>query len=290
MKKKITSTFIVTISISIVLAIWFVMSYVFKVKTIYVPTPGATFSRLIDLAQTKMFWLDILYSFKRVFIGFGLSLIVAYPLMLVSLLNKNVKQVVFNLVEFFRYLPIPVFIPLTILWFGIGDIGKIFIIFLGTFAQMVPMFYDSANLLNNKFPAFAAALKWEKKDHIKKIIIPGSAPLIMDNARLCFGWAWTYLIIAELLGAENGMGYAIIRAQRYLATDKIFAYIITIGLIGVLIDRTIYYFKNKLFKWQEFVFVRHFLTAFHIVPQIDVLVAKMFSLFYLLQYHPCAQR
>jgi NitT/TauT family transport system permease protein len=193
-----------------------------------------------------MFWLDILYSFKRVLIGFGLSFIVAYPLMLVSLLNKNVKKVVFNLVEFFRYLPIPVFIPLTILWFGIGDFGKIFIIFLGTFAQMIPMFYDSANLLNNKFPAFTAALKWKKTDHIKKIIIPGSAPLIMDNARLCFGWAWTYLIIAELLGAENGMGYAIIRAQRYLATDKIFAYIITIGLIGVLIDRSIYFFKNKL--------------------------------------------
>jgi NitT/TauT family transport system permease protein len=250
MKKRISSTITIIISISIVLTIWFVISYIVKIRTLYLPTPIATFSRLIDLSQTEMFWLDILYSFKRVLIGFGLSFIVAYPLMLVSLLNKNVKKVVFNLVEFFRYLPIPVFIPLTILWFGIGDFGKIFIIFLGTFAQMVPMFYDSANLLNNKFPAFTAALKWKKTDHIKKIIIPGSAPLIMDNARLCFGWAWTYLIIAELLGAENGMGYAIIRAQRYLATDKIFAYIIAIGFIGVLIDRSIYFFKNKLFKWQ----------------------------------------
>lgn len=250
MKKKVSSTLIVLISISIVLTVWIIVSYVFKVKTIYVATPLDTFSTLNDLIQTESFWLDVLYSFKRVFIGFGLSFIIAYPLMLISLINRNVKQVVFNLVEFFRYLPIPVFIPLTILWFGIGDIGKIFIIFLGTFAQMVPMFYDSATLLNNKYPAFSAALKWRKTDHIKKVIIPGSAPLIMDNSRLCFGWAWTYLIIAELLGAENGMGYAIIRAQRYLATDKIFAYIITIGIIGVLIDRSIYMIKNKLFKWQ----------------------------------------
>lgn len=250
MKKKVSSTLIVLLSISIVLTVWILVSYVFKVKTIYVATPLDTFSTLNDLIQTESFWLDVLYSFKRVFIGFGLSFIVAYPLMLISLINKNVKQVVFNLVEFFRYLPIPVFIPLTILWFGIGDTGKIFIIFLGTFAQMVPMFYDSATLLNDKYPAFSAALKWRKIDHIKKIIIPGSAPLIMDNSRLCFGWAWTYLIIAELLGAENGMGYAIIRAQRYLATDKIFAYIITIGIIGVLIDRSIYIIKNKLFKWQ----------------------------------------
>jgi len=240
----------IMISVFIIMVFWSILSYVIEVKTIYIPKPDATFVKLVEMFGLRDYWLDILYSSKRVFLGFALSFLVAYPLTLLTLLNDNIKRIVFYIVEFFRYLPIPVFIPLTILWFGVGDSGKIFVIFLGTFAQMIPMFYDSAMLLSEKFNSFSAALKWSNFDYLKHIIIPGSLPLIIDNSRLCFGWAWTYLIIAELLGANNGMGYAIIRAQRYLATDTIFAYIITIGIMGVLIDRLIKFLKIKTFRWQ----------------------------------------
>lgn len=238
------------VSILIVMVFWSILSYGIQLKTIYVPKPDTTFVKLFKMLQSSEYWLDILYSSKRVFLGFILSFLLAYPLTLLTLIDENVKRIVFNIVEFFRYLPIPVFIPLTILWFGVGDLGKIFIIFLGTFAQMIPMFYDSAMFMKQRYQSFTAALKWSNTQYLKKIIIPGSLPLIIDNSRLCFGWAWTYLIIAELLGAENGMGYTIIRAQRYLETDKIFAYIITIGIIGVVIDKSIHFIKRKTFKWQ----------------------------------------
>lgn len=202
------------------------------------------------MSTTGEFWLDVYSSFVRVFLGFLLSFIISYPLAIVSLIHKPTREVIFYIVEFFRYLPIPVFIPLTILWFGVDDLSKVMIVFLGTFAQMIPMYYDSARLMDDeKFNSFIHALKWKRWKYVKKVVIPGSAPHILDDSRLCFGWAWTYLIIAELLGAENGMGYAIIRAQRYLATDKIFVYIIAIGVLGVIMDRSLVIIRQRAFKW-----------------------------------------
>ena len=237
------------ITLFFVFGLWVLLTEVVKIEKIFLPSLSDTIVTLISLAGTSDFWLDIFYSFFRVLLGFILSVSVSYPLMLLALLNARSKAIIFYIVEFFRYLPIPVFIPLTVLWFGIGDFGKIMIVFLGTFAQMIPMFYDSAISMDGKFKSFEFGLKWDRLTYIKNIIIPGSNPSILDDCRLCFGWAWTYLIIAELLGAENGIGYAIIRAQRYLATDKIFAYVIVIGLLGLLSDSAMKLSKKHFFKW-----------------------------------------
>lgn len=235
--------------IGIVLGLWFIGTNVIGIKPIFIPTPKATAQSLWDLIQTQVFFKDLLSSWYRVLIGFTLSFIVAYPITLVALLNDKIKNFIFYFVEFFRYLPIPVFVPLTILWFGVEDFSKIVIIFLGTFAQMIPMFYDSVIVVEKKYSSFNAALKWTKIKYIEKVIMTGSAPAIMDNARICLGWAWTYLVVAEIVGAEYGLGYAIIRAQRYLATDKIFAYIIIIGLVGILTDRIMNLIKRITFPW-----------------------------------------
>lgn len=239
----------VVVSIVGVLIIWQLVTTLGNINKAFLPSPKDTFLQLGSSIFTIEFWKDLWSSWYRVILAFMLSFLVSYLVTLYALINKNFKSGLFIIVEFFRYLPIPVFIPLTILWFGIGDFSKIIIVFLGTFAQMIPMFYDSSLLLENKFNAFESSLKWDKKKYVRNIIIPGSMPYILDNSRICFGWAWTYLIIAELLGAQNGLGYAIIRAQRYLATDKIFAYIIVIGILGVVMDRFFQWIRLKYFKW-----------------------------------------
>lgn len=234
-----------------ILGIWYFFSNVYGIKEIFLPSPYNTISALGQLIQQNEFWADFFSSLYRVFLGFLISFIIAYPISLVSLLNNNVRDNIFYIVEFFRYLPVPVFIPITILWFGIEDMSKIVIIVLGTFAQMIPMFYDSATAIEKKYSAFNFALKWTKWKYIKNVIIKGSAPSILDNSRICLGWAWTYLIVAEIVGAEHGIGYAIIRAQRYLATDRIFAYIIVIGLVGIITDRSLVYLRKKIFPWHK---------------------------------------
>ena len=246
---KISSFLLLLASIFIIILAWYLLTDVWGVRSIFLPSPQATFTKWLSLLTTGTFWLDVKASTYRVLMGFLFSFAVAYPLVIGSLINRNIKEVVFYQVEFFRYLPIPVFIPLTVLWFGVDDAGKLMVVFLGTFAQMIPMFYDSSMLLNRRYDAFIHALKWSRWKYIKNVIIPGAAPHVLDNARLCFGWAWTYLIIAELMGADHGIGYAIIRAQRTLNTDTIFAYILTIGIIGICTDRLMFYLKKQLFQW-----------------------------------------
>lgn len=235
----------------ILVGLWYFLTNVYGVKEIFLPAPGKTFKALIGLFQQNEFWADLGSSWYRVFVGFVISFLIAYPISLLAVWNNTFRDNIFYVVEFFRYLPVPVFIPITILWFGVDDMSKIVIIILGTFAQMIPMFYDSAIAVEKKYAAFNFALKWSKWSNIENVVIKGSAPAILDNSRICLGWAWTYLIVAEIVGAEHGIGYAMIRAQRYLATDKIFAYIIVIGLIGILTDRTLVYLRKRIFTWHK---------------------------------------
>lgn len=249
MKIKSSQFLFLLATILAVHLVWISANYLFEVRDLFIPNIFKTYSTFFNLFKSNQFWFDLSASIYRVFAGFVLSLLVAYPITMATIINERSKTSILYLIEFFRYLPIPVFIPLTILWFGVGDNGKIFIIFLGTFAQMIPLFFDSAIGYKTGFSSMQASLRWDSKRILSKVIIPGSAPAIWDNSRVCLGWAWTYLVIAELLGAENGLGYSIIRSQRYLATDRIFAYIIVIGLIGVLSDRAMVYFRKRLFKW-----------------------------------------
>ncbi len=235
----------------IVAGIWYFFSNVYGVRAIFLPSPQSTLAALWSMLQQAEFWQDLLSSWFRVFIGFLISFLIAYPISFASLLNNKVRDTIFYFVEFFRYLPVPVFIPITILWFGIEDMSKIIIIVLGTFAQMIPMFYDSATTVEKKYSSFNFALKWSKLKYIENVVVKGSAPSILDNSRICLGWAWTYLIVAEIVGAEHGIGYAMIRAQRYLATDKIFAYIIVIGLIGIFTDRSLVLIRKRVFPWNK---------------------------------------
>lgn len=235
----------------ILLGIWYFFTNVIGVREIFLPSPDKTLSAFMGLVKQNEFWIDLGSSWYRVILGFVISFLIAYPICLLALMNTTFRDNIFYIVEFFRYLPVPVFIPITILWFGIDDMSKIVIIILGTFAQMIPMFYDSARAVEKKYSSFNFALKWSKCDYIDNVIIKGSAPAILDNSRICLGWAWTYLIVAEIVGAEHGIGYAMIRAQRYLATDRIFAYIIVIGLIGILTDRSLVYLRKRVFAWHK---------------------------------------
>lgn len=237
--------------LAVVFVLWYFFSSICGVREIFLPSPLKTLAALFELIQQGGFWMDLFSSWYRVVIGFVISFMIAYPIVLLSLLNNTLRDNIFYVVEFFRYLPVPVFIPITILWFGVEDTSKIVIIVLGTFAQMIPMFYDSAAAIDEKFSSFNFALKWTRWKYVKNVIINGSAPDVLDNSRICLGWAWTYLIVAEIVGAEHGIGYAMIRAQRYLATDRIFAYIIVIGFVGIISDRTLVLARKRIFSWHK---------------------------------------
>jgi NitT/TauT family transport system permease protein len=135
------------------------------------------------------------------------------------------------------------------LWIGIDEPSKIAIIFIGTFFQMVLMVAEDVRRVPQAQIEAAQTLGATRGEVIKLVLLPGAKPALVDTLRITMGWAWTYLVVAELVAANSGLGYAILKAQRFLQTDKIFAGIIIIGLIGLITDQLFRWAHRLAFPW-----------------------------------------
>jgi NitT/TauT family transport system permease protein len=155
------------------------------------------------------------------------------------------------MVGFIRYMPASAFIPLFILWLGIGDIEKVAIIFVGSFFQLVLMVSVVAKNVHKDMLETAYTLGAKRFQVIRKVLLPASLPGIVDTLRIIVGWAWTYIIVAELVASSSGIGYMIISAQRMLRTASIIFGILTIGMLGLITDYGFKWLHKKLFAWVE---------------------------------------
>ena len=153
------------------------------------------------------------------------------------------------LTDFIRYMPAVAFIPLVMLWVGIDEGSKIAIIFIGTFFQMVLMIAEDIRRVPINQIEAAHTMGANRGEIVSLVIIPSAKSTLLDTLRITMGWAWTYLVVAELVAANSGLGYSILRAQRFMQTDKIFAGIILIGLIGLAIDQLFRWLHRKSFPW-----------------------------------------
>jgi NitT/TauT family transport system permease protein len=230
--------------------IWSVLVHGFKLPSIFLPPIEKMPLVLWDMFVKERILIDILISSYRVIIGFAIAVVLATPLGLLMGFSNKLSKMFDPIIGFIRYMPVPVFIPLTILWVGSGDIQKMVIIFLGAFFQLVLMTEDATKSVRKDYFEAAVMLGAPKKDLILRVLVPASFPAIFDSYRVCIGWAWTYLVVAEIVGATTGIGYYIIKAQRYLMVPQIFAAIVLIGLLGMLTDICFSYFHKRLFPWE----------------------------------------
>jgi NitT/TauT family transport system permease protein len=146
-------------------------------------------------------------------------------------------------------MPAVAFIPLVMLWIGIDESSKVAIIFIGTFFQMVLMVAEDVRRVPMAQIEAAQTMGATREELIRLVIFPSAKPALLDTLRVTMGWAWTYLVVAELVAANSGLGYAILKAQRFLQTDKIFASMMLIGVIGLLTDQLFRAFHRKAFPW-----------------------------------------
>jgi NitT/TauT family transport system permease protein len=231
--------------------IWSILTYGGFVDPLFLPSPGRVFQAGLDLFKDLDFTTDILNSVCRVMMGFIIAGIIGVPLGLIMGTFKVAEALTEPVVGFIRYMPASAFIPLFILWLGIGDIEKVAIIFVGSFFQLVLMVAVVAKNVHKDMLETAYTLGAKRFQVIRKVLLPASLPGIVDTLRIIVGWAWTYIIVAELVASASGIGYMIISAQRMLRTGNIIFGILTIGMLGLITD---YFFKwlyNKLFPWVE---------------------------------------
>ena len=229
--------------------LWAVLSAGGWVDPLFLPGPLGVFERLYTWLLNDDLLGDTAISMYRVMAGFALSAVFALPLGLLIGAFRPVEALLEPLTDFVRYMPAVAFIPLVMLWFGIGESAKIAIIFIGTFFQMVLMVAENVRLVPKAQIEAAQTMGADRYEMIRLVLLQSAKPAILDTLRITMGWAWTYLVVAELVASNSGLGYAILRAQRFLKTDTIFGGIILIGLIGLLMDQAFRWLHRRSFPW-----------------------------------------
>ena len=163
---------------------------------------------------------------------------------------KPIEALLEPFVSFSRYLPASAFIPLLILWAGIGELQKLLVIFIGSVFQIILMVSVSVSATRRDLVEASYTLGASDAGVVRRVLIPANAPDIAETLRLVLGWAWTYVIVAELIGASSGIGYMIINSQALMATGQIIFGIIVIGIIGLISDFAFKTVNRSLFAWR----------------------------------------
>jgi NitT/TauT family transport system permease protein len=230
-------------------AAWYVLTRTGIVDPIFLPGPGRVLRSFISLLTVDFFREELLPSLLRIGGAFLLSVAVAFPLGILSGQIPVVARLVLPLCGFTRYLPVAALVPLCILWFGIGDPQKIAVITIGVVFQLTLLIsVDSATVPKELIEA-GRTFGLSRASVIMRIVLPWSMPTIWDHLRISAGWAWSYLVLAELVAGNRGIGYFIIQSQRYLETDRVFAGIVFVGILGLLTDFLFRISASRLFRW-----------------------------------------
>ena len=194
---------------------------------------------------------DIGMTVWRVMGGFVLATAIAVPLGIAMGAYKPVEAFLEPFVSFCRYLPASAFIPLLILWAGIGETQKLLVIFIGSVFQIVLMVAVTVGGARRDLVEAAYTLGADGRGIVRRVLIPGAAPDIAETLRLVLGWAWTYVIVAELIGSASGIGHMIMDSQALLNTGQIIFGIIVIGIIGLISDLAFKTFNRRMFAWSS---------------------------------------
>lgn len=232
-----------------VLLLWGLVSYSGYIQPFFIPTPTAVLDTIRAEFVSGALWKHLAISCFRATLGFSLAAFLAYPVGALMGMNKLFENLMEPFNDLIRYMPVPAFIPLLILWFGIGLTTQIAVIFVGTFFQLTIMVQDAFSNVQKEYLETGKSLSFSKLEMLRSVYIPASLPQVYDALRVTVGWAWSYLILAEIVGASRGLGFMIVEAQRFLRTPKVIAGIIIIGSIGLITDLILRKLKRFIVPW-----------------------------------------
>lgn len=220
------------------------------VSPVLLPSPGEVIRGIPALFTERALVASIAATLKRVFGGFALAIVVGVPLGILAGAYRMLDALTRPMSVFARNVPVAVLIPLTILWFGIDETQKMMFIFIAT----VPfVFFDSVRSIgavHDRYVETAQTLGASPAQIVSKVLIALALPDIFGGLRSLFGLAFGYIMLAELVNAEHGLGYLLMTSQRRGLTEHIFAILILIGLLAYGIDRVLFWFQKGLFPYR----------------------------------------
>ena len=251
-RKPIPSGWYLSIAVSsivLLLVVWWILSAFEVFPSIFFPPPPRVLSTGVRMFSSQGFLIDVLASCARIGVAFLIAAVLAVPLGILMSSFKSVQGFVEPIVDFVRYVPVPALLPIFVLWTGIGESSKFLVLFFGTFFQLVLLIQDDADNVPAIYFDLARTMGASTSNLMRDVLVPYLLPQIYDRLRVTLGWCWTYLVIAELIAVQRGVGHAIKEAQRFNASDQLFVCFIVLGLIGLFTDFIAKFFYYRLFPY-----------------------------------------
>lgn len=227
---------LISLSIGIPFCAWLVLSNSGLVPPLFLPTPAQVLASISSLWQAGDLQKDIFFSLFRVLSGFSLAALVSIPLGTLMGTFASIRAIMEPIIGIVRYMPAPAFIPLLILYFGIDELSKILLIFIGTLFFNTLMVMDAVKFVPKELIETTYTLGGKRWQVLFQVIFPFIFPSIIDACRVNMAASWNLVIVSELVATTEGLGRRISLGQKFLKTDEIFAGLIVIGIIGLIID------------------------------------------------------
>ena len=232
-----------------ILIVWEVAARNGWINSNIIPAPSTTLRALIQLAQAGELWPDIEVSVARVVVGFGIAAVTAISLGLAFGIWPSIAAYILPIIELIRPISVLAWIPLAILWFGLGNHAAWFIIFLGSFFPIFTNTYLGVKSVAPIHLQVASCFGASRRLVLWRVIFPSALPYIMAGLRVGLGVGWSCVIAAELIAATSGLGYMIQMARTLIETEDVMAGMIVIGVIGFLMNACMYWLERRLTRW-----------------------------------------
>lgn len=232
-----------------VLGAWEAVSRLGLASPLFFPAPSVVFAALLRMVANDGLLWDAGISTARVWGAFVLAAAMAIPIGILMSAYRGFGAALEPIIDFIRYLPVPALVPLSIIWFGVGETTKLFLLWLGTFFQLVLLVADDMRRVPQEYLEIAYTVGARPRQVLKDVAFRAMLPSLFDNLRITLGWCWTYLIIAEIVAADSGLGFVIWTARRYMKTPEVMAGVVAVGIIGLATDQLLRFLHRRMFRY-----------------------------------------
>jgi NitT/TauT family transport system permease protein len=239
------------VSLVLPLGAWTVLVATNAVDPIFLPSPARVARAAVEMVSSGTLQHDAWASVRRVGIGFGIAFAISVPLGLAIGTFRSVAGLFEPAIGLVRYMPASAFIPLLLIWLGLGEEPKISLIVIGVVFFNTLMVANVVWQVPTDLIRVAFTLGASNVGVLTKVIFPYTLPGIIDAARVNLAAAWNLIVVAELVAAQEGLGFRIVRAQKFLQIDQIFVVLIVIGLLGLTSDLLLRTARNRLAPWSQ---------------------------------------
>jgi taurine transport system permease protein len=242
------------VTIAIMFGLWYLATRMAWVKPLFLPGPAAVWQQFVDVSREGFSDATLLshvgWSALRVFGAFVLAVLTAVPVGILMGVNRVARGVFDPLVEFYRPLPPLAYLPLVVIWMGIGEGSKILLIYLAMFAPLALSARAGVRSVAIEQIHAAYSMGGTRAQILTQVILPAAMPEILTGMRIALGFGWTTLVAAEMVAATAGLGFMVLSASKFLATDVVIMGILVIGALAYVLDAGMRYLERRLVPWK----------------------------------------